>query len=400
MPAVRSLYRIPLIFFALAACFGLLLRWHVVYPVEAITYPYVLHAHSHLMFLGWVTNVLLVFIIESFVSESKATWYRKRFYWAQALLTGMAATFPLQGYGVASIVLSTLHTALIAVFAFRFFCESKSLPESASLFHMRIALIYFLVSAAGPIAIGATGAMGLAQSKWYYLSVYYYLHFQYNGFFTFGVIAVLLRLLDIKGIQYDGAEVRRGGRFLAVACVPGYFLSTLWADPGIAFNGIGFFAAVLQVISFVLQRRGLRPAVVELSKSMGRVSVWLLMLGFVCYAIKLLAQWLSAFSGVAHLAAANRPYVMAYLHLVLIGTISLPLLIWYLERGLFRRLAHAGLFVLVIGFMLTEALLMFMPHAPLVGLGGIMAPAMLAATIVLTLGVITLLISGRKADKS
>src|SRR5690606_1037694 len=97
----------------------------------------------------------------------------------------------------------------------------------ASLWHMRVALIYFLISAVGPFAIGATGAMGLAQSKWYYFSVYYYLHFQYNGFFTFGVLAALLSLLDQKGISYDAAEVRRAGWFLAVACVPAYFLSTL-----------------------------------------------------------------------------------------------------------------------------------------------------------------------------
>src|SRR5690606_22880744 len=113
MPAVKSLYRVPLFFFALAACFGLLLRWHVVYPLDGITYPYVLHAHSHVMFLGWVTNVLLVFVIDRFVPTSKAKWYRKAFYWAQALLVGMSVSFPFQGYGVASIVLSTLHTALI-----------------------------------------------------------------------------------------------------------------------------------------------------------------------------------------------------------------------------------------------------------------------------------------------
>ena len=40
MPAVRSLYRVPLVFFALAACFGLLLRWHVVNPFDWLTPPY------------------------------------------------------------------------------------------------------------------------------------------------------------------------------------------------------------------------------------------------------------------------------------------------------------------------------------------------------------------------
>lgn len=402
MPAVKSLYRVPLFFFALAACFGLLLRWHVVYPLDGITYPYVLHAHSHVMFLGWVTNVLLVFVIDRFVPTSKAKWYRKAFYWAQALLVGMSVSFPFQGYGVASIVLSTLHTALIVVLALRFFRISKTLPGSASLWYLRTALIYFLVSAVGPLAIGATGAMGLAQSQWYYLSVYYYLHFQYNGFFTFGALAVVLNLLDLKGITYDRAEVLRAGRILAAACVPAYFLSTLWADPGLIFNGVGFLAAALQIVSLVLLVRFLRTIVVEVSAKLSRAGVRLLFLAFACYVIKLFAQWISAFPEVAHLAAANRPYVMAYLHLVLIGTITLPLLTWYLERGLFWHLARIALVIVVVGFFFTEVLLTIMPEASRLNLGSgsVLPMAMLVASVILTLGIILLLFLSWKADKS
>ncbi|HEY8510743.1 MAG TPA: hypothetical protein VIL31_02220 [Cyclobacteriaceae bacterium] len=402
MPAVKSLYRVPLFFFALAACFGLLLRWHVVYPLDGITYPYVLHAHSHVMFLGWVTNVLLVFVIDRFVPTSKAKWYRKAFYWAQALLVGMSVSFPFQGYGVASIVLSTLHTALIVVLALRFFRISKTLPGSASLWYLRTALIYFLVSAVGPLAIGATGAMGLAQSQWYYLSVYYYLHFQYNGFFTFGALAVVLNLLDLKGITYDRAEVLRAGRILAAACVPAYFLSTLWADPGLIFNGVGFLAAALQIVSLVLLVRFLRTIVVEVSAKLSRAGVRLLFLAFACYVIKLFAQWISAFPEVAHLAAANRPYVMAYLHLVLIGTITLPLLTWYLERGLFWHLARIALVIVVVGFFFTEVLLTIMPQASRLSLGSgsVLPMAMLVASVILTLGIILLLFLSWKADKS
>lgn len=402
MRAVKNLYRVPLIFFALAACFGLHLRAQVVHPFEWVNYPYWLHAHSHIMFLGWVTNVLLIFAIERFVPADNVPWYRKTFFWLQAFLIGMVASFPLQGYGVASIVLSTLHTALIVVFAIRFFQQTRAPSQAASLWHMRVALTFFLVSAVGPLAIGATSAMGLAQTKWYYLSVYYYLHFQYNGFFTFGVIAMLLNLMELKGIPYDQAEARRAGRYLAVACVPAYFLSTLWADPGLVFNAIGFFAGALQLVSLAVLIKCIRPAVSEIASNVNRASARLLIIALISYGIKLIAQWISAFPEVAHLAAANRPYVMAYLHLVLIGTISLPLLTWYLERDLFRRFATAALVVFVTGFLLTEGILMLMPSAPRLGLGsgGIMVTMILAATVILTLGVLMLLVSSRKPDKS
>ncbi|HEX7015808.1 MAG TPA: hypothetical protein VF191_09875 [Cyclobacteriaceae bacterium] len=402
MRAVKNLYRVPLIFFALAACFGLHLRAQVVRPFEWVNYPYWLHAHSHIMFLGWVTNVLLIFAIERFVTADNVPWYRKTFFWLQAFLIGMVVSFPLQGYGVASIALSTLHTALIVVFAIRFFRQTRASSQTASLWYMRVALTFFLVSAVGPLAIGATSAMGLAQTKWYYLSVYYYLHFQYNGFFTFGVIAVFLNLMELKGILYDQAEARRAGRYLAVACVPAYFLSTLWADPGLIFNAIGFFASALQLVSLAVLIKCIRPAVSEIASNVNRASARLLTIALISYGIKLLAQWISAFPEVAHLAAANRPYVMAYLHLVLIGTISLPQLTWYLERDLFRGFASPALVVFVTGFLLTEGILMLMPSAPRLGLGSgnTMVMMILAATVILTLGVLMLLVSSRKPDKS
>ncbi|HLT80213.1 MAG TPA: hypothetical protein VKZ86_04240 [Cyclobacteriaceae bacterium] len=398
MHVAKGLYRIPLMFFALAACFGLLLRWHVVHPLDWVHYPYMLHAHSHLMFLGWVTNALVIFGIEAYVADTKARWYRRVFYWLQALLVGMAVSFPLQGYGVASIVLSTLHTGLIVVLSIRFFRDTKSSASTASLWYMRIALVYFLVSAVGPIAIGGTSATGLGQTKWYYLSVYYYLHFQYNGFFTFGGIAVLLHLLEKRGILFNIVEARRAGRYLAIACVPAYLLSTLWTDPGIVFNAIGFFAAVLQIISLWLLVKCLRPATREIASKADRLTIYLLVIGLISYGIKLFAQWLSAFPSVAHLAFANRPYVMAYLHLVLIGTITLPLLVWYHERLLFGRLGRTAVAVFVVGFLSTEVILMLMPSAPYLGpgLGGTMGMAILVASVILVAGVILLLASTRK----
>src|SRR5690606_31464181 len=400
MPAVRSLYRVPLVFFALAACFGLLLRWHVVNPFDWLIYPYMLHAHSHIMFLGWVTNFLLIFALERFVPGQRITWYRNAFLWAQVLLAGMVVSFPLQGYGVASIVLSTLHTTLIVVFAFRFFRDTRSALQTVSLWYMRIALIYFLVSAVGPIAIGATSAMGMAQSKWSYFSVYYYLHFQYNGLFTFRVLAMLFSLMEYRGISLKVEIARRAGQYLAITCAPAYFLSTLWADPGIVFNAIGFLAATLQIVSLVLLLMCFRPAAREIASKMSSVSVWLLAIGSISYGIKILAQWLSAFPDVAHLAATNRPYVMAYLHLVLLGTISLPILSWYLERGMIRRFGTTALAIVVTGFILTEIILMLMPSAPRLGLGSGGAMAIFVASVVLTLGVLLVLISSWKPDKS
>src|SRR5690606_1189762 len=105
--------------------------------------------------------------------------------------------------------------------------------------------------------------------------------------------------------------------------------------------------------------------------------------------------WISAFPVIAHLAASNRPYVMAYLHLVLIGTISLPLLAWYVEQRFFARISRIALVIFVSGFLLTEIILMLMPSATRLRLGGGVVPmAILLASVILTVGVILLLVSG------
>ncbi|MBA4054858.1 MAG: hypothetical protein C0490_09115, partial [Marivirga sp.] len=57
---MQKLFSIPLIFFFIASCIGLMLRWHFVSAISWLKYPYWLHAHSHIMFLGWIFNALML----------------------------------------------------------------------------------------------------------------------------------------------------------------------------------------------------------------------------------------------------------------------------------------------------------------------------------------------------
>src|SRR5690606_29611033 len=175
------------------------------------------------------------------------TRYRPLFLLMQAMLVAMMISFPLQGYGAFPIVFSTIHTLCLAVFSFRLFADLRSMPASVSVWHTKASLIFFLISAVGPFAIAATAMMGLAQTQWYYFAVYYYLHFQYNGFFTFGVLALFVLVLESNKIQYDVSAMRSATGWLAIATVPSYFLSVLWAEPGIVYNIIAGTAALIQL---------------------------------------------------------------------------------------------------------------------------------------------------------
>src|SRR5690606_3730360 len=107
---MKGYFKIPPLFFFIAAGIGVLLRFHFVMPVDGLQYPFWLHTHSHIMFLGWVTNALFLFFTESFIGNTQKRKYKVVFILIQILLAGMLVSFPLQGYGLIPIVLSTLHT--------------------------------------------------------------------------------------------------------------------------------------------------------------------------------------------------------------------------------------------------------------------------------------------------
>lgn len=352
---MRELSKLPLLFFFVASCVGLLLRWHFLNPINNFNYSFWLHTHSHAMFLGWAFNAIAVGFVTTFLTTSSKR-YQRLFIMINLLVMGMLISFPLQGYGAYSIVLSTLHTVAVAVLSVWFYKETQHQRNNISIWFARTSLFFFLISAIGPFVVGALVAMGLGQSMWYYFSVYFYLHFQYNGVFTFGVWALFLGLLDKKEIIVDQVRLRQSGNLLLVACFPAYFLSTLWASPGIIFNVIGFFAALLQLLAgwylFIVLK--------SISKLQWQKFSWqsraLLIFCFLAFAAKLVLQLVSAHHSVAVLAYEVRNYVIAYLHLVLIGFVSLFLLAWYNEK-LLINIRWLYLLIILIAFTVSEVVM-------------------------------------------
>ena len=55
----RSWLTIALINLSVVALLGLLLRSKILFPIPAINFGYLLHAHSHFAFTGWIALGLL-----------------------------------------------------------------------------------------------------------------------------------------------------------------------------------------------------------------------------------------------------------------------------------------------------------------------------------------------------
>ena len=351
---MHTLFKIPFMFLVVGGCIGLLLRWHFVSPFPWLNYSYWLHGHSHIMFLGWIFNLLLTAYLFNYSLWQKNR-YRVVFWVIQGLLVGMLISFPMQGYGAISIGLSVLHTFCIWIFTVWFFKDVRNSESMHSIWCARVSLLLFALASIGPFLLGVLKANGLGNSPWYYNVVYYYLHFQYNGVFIFGVLSLWFNWIESKQVKIDSALAHRSYSLLLVSLFPSYFLSILWSKPPIIFNVIGLAGAGIQMVAFFYFARLLW----KLDLKTTRYAGVFIRLAIICFGLKCVLQLVSAHPVVAQMALEVRPFLIAYLHLVVIGTVSLFLLAWCIEMKVLTLHSPMAVLLVVIGFFGTELLMIF-----------------------------------------
>ena len=355
-----SYLKIPLAFLAIGSLLGVFLRWQFVWPTPGVNYSFLLHGHSHIMFLGWAFNALYLAFVINHIPREKLKFYKLLFIILQLLTAGMLISFPLQGYGVVSIILSSVHTVGAILFGVRFIQCVKSDTGIATWF-AKVSIACFIVSTAGPFSLGYLMAHGLGQSNWYYFAIYFYLHFQYNGFFVFGILSLFFKLLERNGIQYDVKQTKLFGWILFFTFIPTYLLSILWAKPGVIFNLIAGIAGLAQLVAFMLFVRIAWKSNHKLRMHLRDGSSSFLGVILVAFGIKVILQLFSALPSVAQMAYELRPVVIAYLHLVLLGIVTLFLFVWYQEQNILRRSSSTIILVFLIAFLLMEFALVFNP---------------------------------------
>ncbi|WP_143157223.1 hypothetical protein [Cnuella takakiae] len=323
-------------------------------PLFPLAYKNVLHGHSHFAFGGWVMPILLALILKSFPQLATQVAYP---HWRNisvlllASAYGMVLAFPLQGYAPMAIFFATLSIVAGYYLAWVVWRAVRQLPPGTGLRFVSAGLFYLTLASIGPFITGPLTAMGLQYTPFYYNAIYGYLHFTYNGWFTFAVLGLLYQYLESNGGSKYGVLVYP---LMHAACVPTYLLSVLWNKPAPVFYVIGGLGALLQVAATGLLLADVLP--LQWAARKGR---WLLVLSLLAFVLKQVLQLASAFPTVAEMAAANRSFVISYLHLVLLGFVSLFML-WAMQRkGLLRleKESRKGLYVFLVGFTTTELLL-------------------------------------------
>lgn len=356
-----KVYRIPLFFLVVLAVLGLLLRWQMVGGLP-FNYRYFVHAHSHTAFMGWVYNAIFLLAIHFFVPpESRGRRFLRYFIWAQVGVVGMLLSFPFQGYGAVSIAFSTLHLVVTVLVAITFF-RRLSADRSSSARFLRWALVYQLLSGVGPLLLGPLSAMGMKDSPCYSLAIYFFMHFQFNGWFVLGCLALLFRWLETNNWQASRRHTKWLTYGLCWTVAPAYLMSALWTEAAGLWMYIVAIATALAQIGgvFLLLSLVWNPVMSLIS------SVWTkscLLLAMLLLGAKYLLQLAGSIPGIDDWVFANQGLIIAFIHLIFIGVVSFMLLGFYLLTGWLRPTWHAkaGLVFFLAGFVVTEVVLVGQP---------------------------------------
>ena len=190
-------------------------------------------------------------------------------------------------------------------------------------------------------------------------TLYYFLHFQYNGWFFFACAGLFSSYLNLGQISL---RIQKAIFWLfAAACVPAYFLSALWLP-------MSSLAYLLVVLSAVAQAFGGSLLIYWVIKKrsffqtqLGSDSRWILILSGIALCIKLFLQLASTIPSLSSFAFGFRPIVIGYLHLVLLGLITLFIIGYSRSKGFLitNKTGNAGLYLFVAGIIVNELFLMF-----------------------------------------
>lgn len=347
---------------------GVLLRLFFVTPVQ-LNFKYILHAHSHTALLGWIYLGLTTLIYKIFLSEAeKSKLYKRIFVFTNICILGMLVTFPFQGYALYSIIFSTLF--LFASYWFTWFAI-KNIPEHLkhrfSWKLVKASLWYLVFSSIGPWAIGGVMATLGTESIWYKTSIYFYLHFQYNGWFILALLGILFYILEEKAVVFKAEQLKSLYFLLNFAVLLTLFLSVLWFGPPKIIYVLGFIGAVAQILAFYELYLLLKRQRSFLIKSFSPQGLLLFKIAGVLLVVKVFMQFFSAFPYMADLAYRLKDFVIGYLHLVFLG-IVIPLMLAFLNYFRLLNIPKSFLWFFLVAFITTEALIFYKAFAFWLGL--------------------------------
>ncbi len=351
-------FNIALLNFGIAGVVGCLLRAIYIWEIPGLRFKALLNAHSHVAMLGWAFIAMMVFLLRDETPKGPSRLSIAMLVVTQLAVAGMLLGFPVQSYGSFTIAVSVLHMLASYVLCVQAWKATRAWLAKGSRMLARIAVVLMYVSTVGVWATGVIVSTGGFGTELYYWSIQFYLHFQLNGWFWFGTLALWSRWAETHGADHvlDDTTIR----LWLVSVVLTFALAIAWSERHWVVYATNSLGVILQLWA------GWRTAKAIMGTQrmlQHKAPLWAwrcVTYALVAMGLKVLMQAAVAIPQVAIMAFTVRNFVVGFIHLNTLAVISLMLFAMALIKGWFvstSPVARFGLSTFTAGMLLTEAVL-------------------------------------------
>ena len=360
--SLRKWLTISFLNLLLVAGLGVILRYKIAFYLPFVEQKFILHSHSHFAFTGWITQTLMVLLVY-YLSLKNGEQVFKKYRWLlyANLITayGMLVSFIIQGYAFFSISFSTLSIIVSWFFAAYYWRDLNRMNGSkASHWWFKAALAFSVISSIGTFGLAYMMINKTMDQNWYLATIYFFLHFQYNGWFFFAGMGLLVSRLE--KINTAVKDLNIAFLLFCFACIPAYFLSVLWIPLSDIVYFIIIAAVIAQLAGWALMVKVFIKDKIFISQQFSKYGKVLLLLAAIAFSIKLLLQSGSIHPALSQLSYSFRPIIIGYLHLVLLAVTSIFIIGFIVSFELVpvTKKLIVGVFIFVAGVIINELLLM------------------------------------------
>lgn len=307
----------------------------------------------------------------------------------------MAVTFPFSGYNAVSMFFSTLYIVVTVFFAVIYTKDflKVQVPGHVKLLALA-AVACLIISYLGTLGLVYILSVKSGDAILYRDSIYTFLHFQYNGFFTLGLFALYYHLRFKRGLVVNRND-RRFINLLCLSVIPSLFLALLWHN-SVVFYVLAALGCLLLLGALFYFFKSIRHLLLsDLFKL--RFANTLVIFAGVSFVLKLLLNAGTIIPALGDAVYGDRPIIIGFLHLVFLGMLTFYLLAVYCEQDIFSkggRLVKLPIIVFSTGIFLNEILLFVQGLIILFNVNsGIFKWLLWVAAIVLFLGAFMMVIA-------
>lgn len=237
----ESRIKTPWIWLAAIGCFviagstGSLLRFGLLSGLPAgLGLVNVRHAHSHLMYFGWVTPALMVLIV-AWLPRLTGRSLSARFLWVMGATIGCALLaymmFIQYGYQPAeidgrrlplSVLAATLNVLAWYAYAYLYYRATRGAPRTRPLRFWDAALIFMILASLGAWGVAVVSRLQIADPFWSLAMTHLFLDLFSEGWFVLATLGLIFALHPAKS-----ERAAQWGEQLIVIGLPVLFLLAL-----------------------------------------------------------------------------------------------------------------------------------------------------------------------------